>query len=261
MARGTVVDAARGTGVSGAEVAMNFPESRMYSTSTDAEGRFELGPVPRLDGELVVSHPRYQPGKAPFRPSQNAPLTVRLEAASSVKGQVLTRSGEVPAGLYARASNSAGGVSAWVTDGAFEIGPLEAGSWAVELSSEDRAADLSAFDILRVELPAGESREVEFLERAGGTSFEVEVVDSSGVAASPGVVLVRGKPVASDALAEALRLTGLTGSLIDRGVYRFRAVPPGDWTLVSNDGEATQAAVLVGPQLAPRIRFVVPASR
>jgi Carboxypeptidase regulatory-like domain len=263
VVRGQVVDAVRRTPVAGAEVALGEAGSTLHATSTDGAGAFELGPIPRLDGELTASHPRYKPANTRFGAGDEAPLTVRLEPASWVKGRVLTRSGEVPAGLYAFAWSTATKESVWVEGGLFEIGPLEPGSYAISLGSDTqpgRTVDLSTFDVVQVELAAGEGREVELLERAGGTTFEVEQVDPTGDPVQSALHLVSGKPAGNtEALAEALRLTSIDGFAIAPGVFRFRAIPPGEWTLLCPSRSATQS-VLVGPQLPPRLRFTVPAN-
>lgn len=259
--RGRVVSGPSAAPVEGAEVILGESGGTLYATSTDASGAFEFGSIPRLDGELTISHVRHKTTKVRFRVSDEGPLTVRLEPASWVKGRVLTRSGEVPPGLFAAVERGDETKSAWVVDGLFELGPLEAGTWPIALAADGesgRAIDLSAFDVVRVVLPPGEGREVELIERAGGTTFEVEQVDPAGQPVTSDLALVKGRPASKDSLKDALRFEFLEGFSIAPGVFRFRSVPAGEWTLVSDDERTTQPLV-VGPQLSPRVRFVVPA--
>jgi hypothetical protein len=242
---GQVVSAADQSPVAGAEV------YTMQYTTTDESGAFELGPMARRNEELTVAHPHFQTAKLPLRSTDPQRLTIQLQPAGWIRGQVLTRSGAVPPRLKATAWSHEATATGDVKDGLFEIGPLEPGSWVVRLDGDDDD-DVSAFDALRVEVRTGAPTDAAFVERAGGTTFEVEQVSSAGEPIIGRVYLSPNKDV------EQPWNAGLFGFAVARGIYRFRAVPPGQWTLISSNKPRATQTVVVGAQLAPRVRFVVP---
>jgi len=178
IVRGRVVEADGGAPVAGATVALasaakaalplKLVGGKKRTTTTDAEGRFELQRVPGMEWAVYVVEDRHvEPPSVRVDVPEDAAareLVVALQRAGSVRGRVSALNGApLPKGLLVRAvgldAQPDVGAITPEQDGSFECRQLAPGRWRCELATSSEAPALQTREATVI---AGEVAEVEF---------------------------------------------------------------------------------------------------
>ncbi|HUH00586.1 MAG TPA: carboxypeptidase regulatory-like domain-containing protein [Kofleriaceae bacterium] len=219
--------------IAGATVALSDGALSMtQTTTTDAQGRFELRDLPDANYVVWAWH-----GAAASALLAGAPeVELALEPATVVEGRVVDRNGG--AGVAARvvliAAGDEGAARSGVADaeGNFRIDGVPRGRWRVQLDAPGYLARTS------YEVSAAEERERIDLEVVRGGVAAGRVLDPYGAPVADAAVLVRGADRKSQTALELARASAAqpTTKKPSSGAIRWQHPLAGARLLPSHDG-------------------------
>ena len=230
---GRVIEKETHQPVEGAEVSYAVAaESAERLMRTGVDGTFTLSGVPTEDSELHVTHPAFLALSAPLKATQTN-FELELSAAGRVLGTVVTRDGRpTKSTLTARATGPETFRIAPVENSAFELRSLPNGTYRVQLEGGDAVG----FSPQTLEVTQPQTYRINFVERLGGASFIVELVDEGQRPVDAVGWLVQGaqpRPATQAAVKALIETGALEGGHNADGALVFSSVPSGTWTLIA----------------------------